>query len=107
MAQNTQGSKSKWKVGSFLQQAVAGVESRLDMILAEEEDQNPLTRSTSVKSKQNESLGQQATSPNPTTSSMESLNVPAGVSRIAWLIAFQLFRGAHPMREKMIVYRNA
>ncbi|KAF4160272.1 hypothetical protein CNMCM6936_004013 [Aspergillus lentulus] len=70
MAQNTQGSKSKWKVGSFLQQAVAGVESRLDMILAEEEDQKPLTRSTSVKSKQNESLGQQATSPNPTTSTV-------------------------------------
>ncbi|KAF7172239.1 hypothetical protein CNMCM5623_004453 [Aspergillus felis] len=70
MAQNTQGSKSKWKVGSFLQQAVAGVESRLDMILAEEEDQKPLTRSTSVKSKQNESLGHQATSPNPTTSTI-------------------------------------
>ncbi|PKX94300.1 M protein repeat protein [Aspergillus novofumigatus IBT 16806] len=70
MAQNTQGSKSKWKVGSFLQQAVAGVESRLDMILAEEEDQKPLTRSTSVKSKQNESLGQQAASPNPTTSTV-------------------------------------
>jgi hypothetical protein len=76
MAQNSQGSKSKWKVGSFLQQAVAGVESRLDMILAEEEDQKPLTRSSSVKSKQNESLGQQVTSPNLTTSSMESLNVP-------------------------------
>ncbi|GIC92032.1 M protein repeat protein [Aspergillus udagawae] len=70
MAQNTQGSKSKWKVGSFLQQAVAGVESRLDMILAEEEEQKSLTRSTSVKSKQNESLGQQATSPNPTTSTV-------------------------------------
>ncbi|KAL5339829.1 TATA element modulatory factor 1 TATA binding-domain-containing protein [Aspergillus crustosus] len=32
MAQN------RWKVGSFLQQAVAGVESRLDQMLAEEED---------------------------------------------------------------------
>ncbi|KKK13590.1 hypothetical protein ARAM_005388 [Aspergillus rambellii] len=31
-------SQSKWKVGSFLQQAVAGVESRLDLILAEEEE---------------------------------------------------------------------
>ncbi|KAH2488708.1 hypothetical protein KXV28_007001 [Aspergillus fumigatus] len=70
MAQNTQGSKSRWKVGSFLQQAVAGVESRLDMILAEEEDQKPLSRSSSVKSKRNESLGQQATSPNPTTSTV-------------------------------------
>ncbi|KAL2832180.1 TATA element modulatory factor 1 TATA binding-domain-containing protein [Aspergillus cavernicola] len=32
MAQN------RWKVGSFLQQAVAGVESRLDQMLTEEED---------------------------------------------------------------------
>lgn len=39
MAQNTQGSKPKWKVGSFLQQAVAGVESKLDFILSEEEQQ--------------------------------------------------------------------
>ncbi|RAH61006.1 M protein repeat protein [Aspergillus piperis CBS 112811] len=39
MSQGSQGSKPKWKVGSFLQQAVAGVESRLDLILAEEEDQ--------------------------------------------------------------------
>ncbi|ODM21960.1 hypothetical protein SI65_02804 [Aspergillus cristatus] len=39
MAQNPQGSKPKWKVGSFLQQAVAGVESKLDLILAEEEEQ--------------------------------------------------------------------
>lgn len=39
MAQNPQGSKPKWKVGSFLQQAVAGVESKLDFILSEEEQQ--------------------------------------------------------------------
>ena len=42
MSQGSQGSKPKWKVGSFLQQAVAGVESRLDLILAEEEDQKQL-----------------------------------------------------------------
>ncbi|KAL5356984.1 TATA element modulatory factor 1 TATA binding-domain-containing protein [Aspergillus floccosus] len=42
MAQNTQGSKPKWKVGSFLQQAVAGVESRLDLILSEEDDRTQL-----------------------------------------------------------------
>jgi len=42
MAQNPQGSKPKWKVGSFLQQAVAGVESKLDLILAEEEEQKQL-----------------------------------------------------------------
>ncbi|KAJ0424713.1 TATA element modulatory factor 1 TATA binding-domain-containing protein [Aspergillus carlsbadensis] len=31
-------SQNRWKVGSFFQQAVAGVESRLDQMLAEEED---------------------------------------------------------------------
>ena len=34
---NSQTPKSKWGVGSFFQQAVAGVESRLDTILAEED----------------------------------------------------------------------
>ncbi|KAJ5561945.1 hypothetical protein N7535_003593 [Penicillium sp. DV-2018c] len=38
MAQNSQAQKSKWGVGSFLQQAVAGVESRLDQILLDEEN---------------------------------------------------------------------
>jgi hypothetical protein len=38
MAQNPQASKSKWGVGNFLQQAVAGVESRLDNILMDQED---------------------------------------------------------------------
>ncbi|KAG0155300.1 hypothetical protein PDIDSM_875 [Penicillium digitatum] len=37
MAQNSQTQKSKWGVGSFFQQAVAGVESRLDHILMDEE----------------------------------------------------------------------
>ncbi|KAJ9202110.1 hypothetical protein DTO166G4_5994 [Paecilomyces variotii] len=39
MSQNSQQTKPKWGVGSFLQQAVAGVESRLDQILAEEDVQ--------------------------------------------------------------------
>lgn len=39
MPSNSQPAKaSKWSVGSFLQQAVAGVESRLDTILAENDD---------------------------------------------------------------------
>lgn len=37
MAQNSQTQKQKWGVGSFFQQAVAGVESRLDHILMDEE----------------------------------------------------------------------
>ncbi|RAL11415.1 M protein repeat protein [Aspergillus homomorphus CBS 101889] len=58
MAQNSQGNKPKWKVGSFLQQAVAGVESRLDQILAEEEDQKQLqAKSTATKSKSTEQPG--------------------------------------------------
>lgn len=38
MAQNSQAPKSKWGVGNFFQQAVAGVESRLDNILMDQED---------------------------------------------------------------------
>lgn len=39
MAQDSQAqSKPKWGVGSFFQQAVAGVESRLDNILLDEEE---------------------------------------------------------------------
>lgn len=38
MAQNQQTQKSKWGVGAFFQQAVAGVESRLDNILLDEEE---------------------------------------------------------------------
>jgi hypothetical protein len=37
MSQNSQQANKKWGVGSFFQQAVAGVESRLDHILMEEE----------------------------------------------------------------------
>ncbi|KAJ5185479.1 hypothetical protein N7491_006655 [Penicillium cf. griseofulvum] len=37
MAQNSQAPKQKWGVGSFFQQAVAGVESRLDHILMDED----------------------------------------------------------------------
>lgn len=38
MAQNSQTQKPKWGVGNFFQQAVAGVESRLDNILLDEEE---------------------------------------------------------------------
>ncbi|OJJ49702.1 hypothetical protein ASPZODRAFT_58417 [Penicilliopsis zonata CBS 506.65] len=38
MAQKPPAQKPKWGMGSFLQQAVAGVESRLDLILADPED---------------------------------------------------------------------
>ncbi|KAJ5794105.1 M protein repeat protein [Penicillium paradoxum] len=38
MAQNSQTQKPKWGMGSFFQQAVAGVESRLDHILMDEEN---------------------------------------------------------------------
>ncbi|PLB43851.1 hypothetical protein P170DRAFT_418226 [Aspergillus steynii IBT 23096] len=49
-----QSSKPKWKVGSFLQQAVAGVESRLDLILAEEDEQQQ-SQSKSATAKPNQS----------------------------------------------------
>lgn len=38
MAQHPQPPKSRWGVGSFLSQAVAGVESRLDNILMDQEE---------------------------------------------------------------------
>ncbi|PYH44451.1 M protein repeat protein [Aspergillus saccharolyticus JOP 1030-1] len=58
MAQNSQGNKPKWKVGSFLQQAVAGVESRLDQILAEEEDQKQgQAKNVAPKTKPTEQTG--------------------------------------------------
>ncbi|RAK97074.1 M protein repeat protein [Aspergillus ibericus CBS 121593] len=58
MSQNPQGPKSKWKVGSFLQQAVAGVESRLDLILAEEEGQKQQqAKGVATKPRQSEQTG--------------------------------------------------
>ncbi|KAL4969149.1 M protein repeat protein [Aspergillus stella-maris] len=43
-------SQNKWKVGSFMQQALAGVESRLDSMLTEEEDQKrQQTKQTSLR----------------------------------------------------------
>jgi hypothetical protein len=38
MPTNAPQGKTKWGVGSLFQQAVSGVESRLDVILANEED---------------------------------------------------------------------
>lgn len=35
---DSQGQKPKWGMGNFFQQAVAGVESRLDNILMDEEE---------------------------------------------------------------------
>lgn len=46
MAQNQQTQKTKWGVGAFFQQAVAGVESRLDNILLDEEERQ---KTSSVK----------------------------------------------------------
>ena len=43
MTQNSQAPKSKWGVGTLFQQAVAGVESRLDNILLDPEDQAKLS----------------------------------------------------------------
>ncbi|RAK78242.1 M protein repeat protein [Aspergillus fijiensis CBS 313.89] len=58
MAQNPQSNKPKWKVGSFLQQAVAGVESRLDQILAEEEGQKQVqAKNAATKPKPTEQTG--------------------------------------------------
>ncbi|KAJ5382915.1 M protein repeat protein [Penicillium concentricum] len=50
MAQNSQTQKQKWGVGSFFQQAVAGVESRLDHILMDEDgNQTSVAKSTDTQ----------------------------------------------------------
>jgi hypothetical protein len=51
MSSNSQGAKqsSRWAVTSLLQQAVSGVESKLDTLLAEEEDLAPSNASTKGK----------------------------------------------------------
>ncbi|KAJ5152066.1 hypothetical protein N7492_010361 [Penicillium capsulatum] len=68
MAQNSQAQKPKWGVGNFFQQAVAGVESRLDNILL---DQDEAPKPPAAKPEKNES-------PSPVTRS------PAGsISRTA------------------------
>ena len=66
MDQNPQASKPKWAVGSFLQQAVAGVESRLDHILADPEDL-PEKSAVAAKLKQDEA----ASNLQPTTSTQK------------------------------------
>ncbi|KAJ5893991.1 hypothetical protein N7495_005682 [Penicillium taxi] len=57
MAQNSQPSKSKWGVGTLFQQAVAGVESRLDHILLDEADRQ---KSQSQSQPSNEKLTENA-----------------------------------------------
>ncbi|KAJ5160328.1 uncharacterized protein N7482_007332 [Penicillium canariense] len=54
MAQNPQTSKPKWGMGNFFQQAVAGVESRLDNILM---DQEEAQKASNAKLKEAESPG--------------------------------------------------
>ncbi|KAL4948546.1 TATA element modulatory factor 1 TATA binding-domain-containing protein [Aspergillus filifer] len=51
-------SQNKWKVGSFMQQALAGVESRLDSMLTEEEDQKrQQTKQTTLRPKSGDQSG--------------------------------------------------
>ncbi|KAL4790219.1 TATA element modulatory factor 1 TATA binding-domain-containing protein [Aspergillus venezuelensis] len=51
-------SQNKWKVGSFMQQALAGVESRLDSMLTEEEDQErQQTKQTTLRPKSGDQSG--------------------------------------------------
>ena len=61
MAQNQQTSKPKWGVGSFFQQAVAGVESRLDHMLAEGDEGAP--QPASSKAAPGGNLARQGASP--------------------------------------------
>lgn len=78
MAQDSQNqSKPKWGVGSFFQQAVAGVESRLDHILLDEEERQK-NAAANAKPQENE------TKSTPLTRS------PAGCRQIQIIIGRKL-----------------
>lgn len=64
--------KSKWGVSSFLQQAVSGVESRLDVILANEDDLPP-KKITQKPSQADERSSPSAASPVKTTTTRKLL----------------------------------
>lgn len=98
MAQNSQASKSKWGVGSFFQQAVAGVESRLDNILMDQEDAE---KASNAKSKDAESTASPISrSPAGCKWNSRKLDsIPANSSD-------QQFREARRMRAEMIDSKN-
>jgi hypothetical protein len=54
MAQEPKTQKQKWGMGSFLQQAVAGVESRLDHILMDEDGNQTSATGKSIENKNGE-----------------------------------------------------
>ncbi|KAJ5677881.1 uncharacterized protein N7477_003514 [Penicillium maclennaniae] len=54
MAQNSQTQKAKWGVGNFFQQAVAGVESRLDNILLDDEERKKAANAKPAEAKSTE-----------------------------------------------------
>jgi TATA element modulatory factor len=60
MLPNTPPTKSKWGVSALLQQAVSGVESRLDVLLANEDDLPP--KKIPTKASSSEERGQNAAS---------------------------------------------
>ncbi|EEP78547.1 predicted protein [Uncinocarpus reesii 1704] len=64
---------SKWSVGSFLQQAVAGVESRLDTILAENDEETP--------PRNEDNTGSPAEQPAPGIGKSSAKPTPVGISR--------------------------
>ena len=76
MTQNQQTSKPKWGVGNFFQQAVAGVESRLDLMLAEGDE--GAQQAASSKTAQSGNLAvRQGASPARSSGSMDLLSYKA------------------------------
>lgn len=98
MAQNSQAPKSKWGVGSFFQQAVAGVESRLDNILMDQEDAQ---KAANAKSKDAES-----TAPPISRSPAGCRCISRTFDSIPANQSDQQFREARPMRAEMTVSKN-
>jgi hypothetical protein len=73
MAQESKTQKQKWGMGSFLQQAVAGVESRLDHILMDEEGNQTSATAKPIENEIGEASPAKA--PAACTSFMEKLAI--------------------------------
>lgn len=98
MASNMQTTKSRWGVSSLLQQAVSGVESRLDVLLANEEDfqKKPLSKEERINQ-----------SGSPTPKQVVGCTKFHFYAQRVLTDSHQRFRAAHQMPEQVTVCKNA
>lgn len=95
MSTNPPPTRPKWGVGSFFQQAVAGVESRLDNILAEPDEE--------LNSKNVEKSSPRIEQPTPQTSGMSfSRPISTGMLFLLDLLCIEIL-----LKEKMYIFYSA